>query len=354
MHESPGKIITFIFFVLLLFGLVMVGSASVVDAARDFSDKWYYLKLQAAWAGLGVGVFLFFSRFNHLRLQKLSPHLFIGTFILLFLVILPGIGTKLLGARRWLNFGLVRFQPSELSKITLGIYFSAFLAKNHRFVQFISVLGLVALLILLQPDMGTALVVICLGLLIYYGSNGSVWHLFSASIIGLVLVGLLIIVSPYRFSRLKTFFDFSRDPQGASYQIRQALISLGSGGVMGVGLGQSRQKYDFLPEATTDSIFAVVGEELGLFGTLALVLAFLIMVLNGLEIARNSKGFSSNLALAMTAIIGVQAFINISAITALLPLTGIPLPFISYGGSSLLTMAAAAGISVNISKSYVR
>lgn len=328
----------------------MVGSASVVDAARDFSDKWYYLKLQSFWAILGTITFIFFSKFPLARLQKYAFLIFMVSLSLLILVMLPGIGVKLLGAQRWINLGFFSFQPSELAKLSLGIYFSSLLIKSDRFTQFAATLGIVSLLILLQPDMGTALVVISLGFVLYFGSGGHLGRLLTISVIGVALISFLIVVSPYRFNRLKTFFDYTHDPQGSSYQIRQALIALGSGGIFGVGLGQSKQKYDFLPEATTDSIFAIIGEEFGLIGTASLIVIFLILILTGLEVSASAKGFSSNLALAMTTIIGFQALINISAIIALVPLTGIPLTYISYGGSSLLTMAAATGMIVNVSK----
>jgi len=351
---SKSRIITLLFFILLIVGLVMVGSASVVDAARDFQDKWYYLKLQAFWAVLASMVFIILSNFPHQKLQKFGSAFLLATIFLLILVMIPGVGTKLLGARRWINLGLFSIQPSEIAKLSLGIYFSSLLINHQKFSQFAATLGIVSLLVLFQPDMGTALVIIILSFILYFGSGGAVSKLILMSLVGLGLLGLLIIATPYRFARMKTFFDYSRDPQGSSYQIRQALIGFGSGSIFGVGIGQSKQKYDYLPEATTDSIFAIIGEELGMIGSVSIVLVFLIFILTGLEISKAATGFSSNLALAMVTIIGAQAFINISAITALVPLTGIPLSFISYGGSSLITMASATGIIVNISKTYDR
>jgi len=279
--------------------------------------------------------------------------MFLATICLLLIVILPGVGIKLLGARRWINLGLFSFQPSEVAKLTLGIYFSHLLNKIDRFKQFVFSLGLVLFFIMLQPDLGTAVLITLTASLIYFGSGGSVSKFLLMAVCGFFLGSILIIASPYRFSRLKTFLNYSQDLQGSSYQIHQALIALGSGGIFGMGLGQSRQKYDYLPEATTDSIFAVIGEELGLVGTVGLVITFLVFAVYGLNIARSAPpGFSANLALAMTSLISVQAFINISALTALTPLTGIPLSLISYGGSSLVTMLSASGILVNISKTY--
>jgi cell division protein FtsW len=208
------------------------------------------------------------------------------------------------------------------------------------------------MLIMLEPDMGTTIVVSSICLFTYIGSGGPLKPLlFSAPIVGLIAASL-IIISPYRADRLKTFFDTSHDPLGSSYQIRQALIGLGSGGMFGVGFGQSRQKYDFLPEVTTDSIFAVVGEELGLAGTFIVSVAFIGLTLTGFQISKLAQSkFSSLLSLAITCWLGIQAFINMSANIALLPFTGIPLPFISYGGTALLVNLTASGILVNISQS---
>jgi cell division protein FtsW len=338
---------------LTLFGLIMIGSASVVDAARDFGDKWYYLKLQGVWALIGIILFFILSRINHLRYQKYAFILFGVTVALLLAVLIPGIGIRLLGARRWLNFGFFLLQPSELAKLTMAVYFSALLTRKDKIVPFFMTLGMVSLLIIMEPDLGTALVIIGMGVFTYFGSGGKILPLLGFAGLGLVGIFLIVMVSPYRLSRLQSYSNLSKDPQGASYQIRQALVALGSGKIFGVGLGQSRQKYNFLPETTTDSIFAIIGEELGLVGTTAVLLAFLLLILKGFNTsAVPHPGFSANLGLSLTTMIGLQSFINISAITALLPLTGIPLTYISYGGSSLLIMLVATGILVNISRVY--
>jgi len=348
---SHKHLIIYLTLALTAFGLVMIGSASVVGAARDFSDKWYYLKLQGMWAGVGLIGFLFMSRFPHRKLEKLAPALMVGTIFLLLVVLIPGVGSKWLGARRWINLGFMSLQPAEVAKITLSIYLASLLKHKQKFTQFIFMLLLTAGLVMLEPDLGTTLVLIGMSVFTYYGAGGKLLHLAMLAPFGVVAVLLLIIVSPYRAERVKTFFDFSHDPQGSSYQIRQALIGFGSGGITGLGLGQSRQKYDFLPEATTDSIFSVIGEELGYGGGLLVIAALALLVYTGLQISKsNSYPFSANLSLSISCLIGVQAFMNLSAITALLPLTGIPLTFISYGGSSLVIFMAAAGILVNIAK----
>ncbi len=349
---SESRLIFILVIALSIFGLLMVGSSSVVDAARNFNDKWYYFRLQAMWTGLGVSALIFFSNFDHRTLQKYSFALFIISTVLLVLVLIPGIGTKILGARRWINFG-VSIQPSEIAKLFSAVYFANLLTKTNKNLQFIFTMLLTCGLIMLEPDLGTTLVIIGMGFILYFGSGGKLSYLFGAAAAGLLVVGALILVSPYRLNRVKSYLDVSHDPQGSSYQIRQALIALGSGGILGQGIGQSKQKYTFLPESTTDSIFAIIGEELGFIGGFMVLASFLILLTLGLKVAKNAKTkFSSNLATALTAILGFQAFINISAITALVPLTGIPLTFISYGGSALVIMLSAAGMLINIAKSY--
>jgi len=334
---------------LTFFGLLMVGSSSVVDAARDFGDKWYYLKLQTGWAVIGLAGFFLISRLSYQKLEKLSVTLLLATLLLLVLVLIPGLGSKLLGARRWLNLGFFSFQPAELAKLTLAIYFSSLLKKTTRFWPFIAVLGLSSLLIMLEPDLGTTLILTGSSLITYFGSGSQLRYLSLMIPIFIITVAALVLFSPYRLDRLKTYFDYSRDPLGSSYHIRQVLLSLGSGGVFGVGLGQSKQKYEFLPEATTDSIFAVIGEELGLVGGIAVIAAFLFFMHQGMQVVASAPDkFGANLALALTSWISLQALVNLGAMVAIIPLTGVPLPFISYGGSSLVLVLLASGILVNI------
>lgn len=349
---SESRYIFILVVILTLFGLLMVSSSSVVDAARNFNDKWYYFKLQSLWTVIGLSALMFFANFDHRLLQKYSFPLFLASIASLILVLIPGIGVKLLGARRWINVG-VSIQPSEITKLFSAIYFSSLLTKPGKHLQFALTITLICGLIMLEPDLGTTLVIIGMGFILYFGSGGKISHLLLTTVLGGFAIGVLILISPYRLNRLKSYMDVSHDPLGSSYQIRQALIALGSGGVMGQGIGQSKQKYTFLPESTTDSIFAIIGEELGMIGGVFVLTCFMLLLTKGLKVAQLAKTkFSSNLAVSLTAILGFQAFINISAITALVPLTGIPLTFISYGGSSLVIMLSAAGMLINIAKSY--
>lgn len=350
--RRPAAIISFLVVGLTVFGVLMVGNASVVDAVRDFGDKWYYFRLQAMWAILGLGGFFLASWWPYRSWEKFGQSLFIVSVILLAAVLLPGVGTKLLGARRWISLGGVNFQPAELAKLSLGVFLARLFSQDTaRFRVFVVWVGLFVGLVLLEPDMGTAMVILGIGIVSYFGAGGQLKKLAWLLPVAGAGMLLLIVASPYRFNRLQTYLDISKDPLGTSYHIRQVLLGLGSGGTFGVGLGQSRQKYEYLPEATTDSIFAVIGEELGLVGTTAILVAFLWLGLTGLKIAgQASDKFGANLAINITGWITLQVLVNTAAMVALIPLTGVPLPFVSYGGSALVITLIGCGILVSIAK----
>jgi len=339
---------------LTIFGIIMVGNVSVLKAYQDFGDKFHYLRLQIYWALLGIGAFFVTSLLNYNFWKKVAIPLIIFSLITLILVLIPGIGTQALGARRWLGFGFFSFQPAELAKLSFIFYLSSFFSKKKNIWPFLAILGILVGLIMLEPDLGTTVVLAATGLSIYFISGAPI---FAIGLIALfsILSGIgLIITSPYRKERLLTFFDPSRDPLGASYHIRQVLIAIGSGGLFGVGLGQSRQKYEYLPEVTTDSIFAIIAEETGFIGGVIILGLFLLLVWRGFRIAKEAPDeFGKLLAVGITSWIGFQALINLCSMVALVPLTGIPLPFISYGGSSLVLSLVAMGILVNISKQRV-
>ena len=338
---------------LVAFGLVMVYSATSAAAALGNADPSYYLKRQGVYAVLGVAVMLVASRIEFRILRNLAPFLLLGSFVLCTLVLLaPPVN----GARRWIAIGPLTFQPSELAKLALAIWVAAYLSRRKppetlsELARPIgAVCGLLCVLILAGRDLGTtiALVVMLLGLLLVSGVPGRVLTV-AAGILGTVAV-LAVMIEPYRRERFFSFLDPWSDPQNSGFQIIQALIGLGSGGIFGEGLGQGVQKIFYLPEAHTDMIFAIVGEELGLLGTAAVILAYAAFAWAGLRVALSCKdAFGKRLAAALVILVCGQAAINLAAVLSLAPLTGIPLPFVSYGGSNLVVQLASVGILLNI------
>lgn len=336
--------------VLLFLGLVAVADASAPQALAQFNDKFYFFKQQILWAGIGIVAMFVVSLINYKFWEKVATPFFFVTFALLIAVLIPGLSYEALGARRWISLPFVNFQPAELIKLSIALYFAK-LAKNEKgsmsyFLPLAGVLGL----IMLQPDLGSALSISVVGLSQIFISGISLIHFTLAGILGIGATAILILTSPYRRDRLTTFLQGVEDPLGKGYHVRQILLALGSGGIFGVGIGASRQKYLFLPEASTDSIFAIIAEELGLFGAVAIIGIFAFFLFRGFKIARSAPDkFSQVLAVGLTAWIGGQAFLNIASMVALVPLTGIPLPFFSYGGSSLVMILVACGILLNIS-----
>lgn len=352
--SKKNNLVYLIFFPALglsLFGLMMIYNASSFEAFQVFGDKFFYVKNQAVSALIGI-ILLFLAVFFPLKkLKNLAVPLMIVNIVFLVLVLIPGIGTKIMGARRWINLGTFNFQPSELLKLNLCVYLAAWLEQNRSIWPFLALIAFLLGLIVLEPDLGTAIVIITTAFLVYFVSGAPIKQLFLISFFGILLGLLLIFSSSYRRNRITTFLNPSFDPLGKSYHLRQILISLGSGGLWGVGLGESKQKYQYLPEATTDSIFAVIGEEVGFLGSFFLILVYLIFIFIGLKITKEAKDrFSQLLACGITVWIGTQAFINFGAMVSLLPLTGIPLPFISYGGSSLLVLLISTGLLINIAR----
>ncbi|MCL5411687.1 MAG: putative lipid II flippase FtsW [Patescibacteria group bacterium] len=336
---------------LVIFGVVMVYDASVVSAYRDFADKYYYLKNQLVWLVLGLIALVVVSQIDYHLWERLSPLLLFGALVLLLAVLIPGLGVKAYGAQRWLQLGPVRLQPSEMIKLGYILYLSAWLSRKIKLVPFLVVTGFLIGIVLIQKDLGTATIIGSIGFATYFISGASLWQfslLLPAAAVG---GGFFILSSSYRAKRLFTFLDPTKDPLGSSYHINQVLIALGSGGLLGLGLGESRQKYEYLPEVTTDSIFAVIGEELGFIGAIILISIFILLIYRGFKIAQKAPDkFGQLVAGGITSWIAAQAFINLAAMAALIPLTGVPLPFISYGGSALVTTMIGVGILLNISK----
>lgn len=346
-------LLLFLVVFLTLFGLLMIYNVSSYVAFRDFSDKYYYLKEQSLWIVLGFLGLAFFSFFNYRKFYNLALPLLIVAIILLVLVFVPGIGVSALGARRWIDAGAFVLQPAEFVKLSLAIYLAAWFSKKEkgRFFSFLLLLGVVVLLVMLQPDMGTAVIILSLALIVYFLEGASILHLLLLIPVVSILSFLFIKLEPYRAARLSAFLNPNQSLETSGYHIKQILIALGMGGLTGVGLGNSLQKYAYLPEVTTDSIFAIIAEEIGFIGALVLIILFVLVIWRGFFIAvKTQDKFGKLLAGGIISFLAVQMFINLAAQTALIPLTGVPLPFISYGGSSLIVDLCAVGILLNISK----
>jgi cell division protein FtsW len=337
--------------VLTALGLVVVADASSPAALSNFSDRFFYVKQQAMWGLIGIGALLVVSKVKYSFWEKIATPLFVASILLLILVLIPGIGVKVMGARRWIILGSISIQPSEIVKLALSIYIAKVAACEKESLSYFLPIAIVGGLIMFQPDLGTTLVVAAAAMAQVFVAGVSLLHFAGALATGVFASLVLIMTSSYRRDRLMTFLQQSKDPLGKSYHIRQVLLALGSGGLFGVGLGQSRQKFLFLPEAATDSIFAVVAEEVGFIGGVILIALFLMFIFRGLKIAINAPDrFSKVLATGIVVWIGAQIFLNIGSMVALVPLTGVPLPFFSYGGSALTMTLLATGILLNISK----
>lgn len=365
--------------ILVILGLIMVYDASVVHAFKDFNDKYYYVRNQSMWVALGFFCLFFFSKFNYHFLKILSFPMFFVSILMLFAVHIPGLGVDAGGAHRWLNLGFVSIQPAEIVKLTTVIFFATLFDKHslrsddlkHSFRAgdlkhsltlrdqknplmpfFLSIILITGVLGILQKDLGSAIVFFLTMIGFYIVSGAPLKPIIYGAPIAAVVSFLLVIFYPHRIARVKAFLDPFSDSQGQSYHITQVLIALGSGGITGLGIGQSRQKFEYIPEVTTDSIFAIVGEELGFIGSLFLIILLSFLVYRGFKIAESAGDqFGKLLAYGLTMWIGIQTLVNLGAMVSLIPLTGVPLPFISYGGSALLVNLVAVGILLNISKS---
>ncbi len=345
---------------LLCFGLIALSSASTVLSFERFEHNNYYLSRQVMF-GLIPGLILMYicSKINYSFWQKIAPLMVLGGIVMLILVLIPSIGFKVGNARRWINFGFFLFQPAEFVKLAIIVYLASWYDKRQHhtnnlyygFLPTLAVVGLVSGLIILQPDMGTMMALVAISACMFFIGGVRLRYLFSAAAAGVLAVWILIKAEPYRLERITTFFNPGHDSQGISYQITQALIAIGSGGMWGHGFGQSRQKYNYLPEPIGDSIFAIMSEELGFIRISLVLLLVLFFAFRGFKIALNAPDtFGRMIAAGVTSWIVFQSLINIGGITAILPLTGIPLPFISYGSTAMAINLAAIGILLNVSR----
>jgi len=365
--RHPDYILLGILLILLILGILVLYSVSAPISQERFGGSFYYLKRQILLGFLpGIILCFFFSKIPLVYLKKIIPFLFFVNLVLLGMVFLPKIGVSIGGASRWISLGSISLQPSEFLKISFIIYLAAWLTKNENFqvkkqkeslneklriIAFLIIIGIVVCLLIFQPDFSTMVIIVAIALLMFFSAKTPFW---ATALILLFILGsfiLLLQFAPYRLARIKVFLNPEIDPLGIGYQLSQSLIAVGSGGISGLGLGMSHQKLGFLPHPLADSIFAVFAEETGLIGSLILILLFLVFFWRGIEISKNSQGeFSQLAALGISSWIILQAFWHIGSLIGLLPLSGIPLPFISYGASHLVTELSGVGILLNISK----
>ncbi len=353
------------FFLIIIFLLITIGVAMFISASLGILAKsantFYSILFSQMVLGFGFGfVGMYFAlKIDYKFWRNYSFYIFIGSVLLTAAVFIPGLGWRHLGAERWIALGSLRFQPVEILKFGFVIYFAAWLswAKNrvHDFRFGILPLGLllavIAAILFRQPDTKSFILIAVTGICMLFVSGVSMKYLSIIGVGAIVLLGFLVYFTPYLQERVKTFIDPSQDPEGSSYQLQQGLIAIGSGGVLGRGYGQSIQKFSYLPEPQGDSIFAVIGEELGFVGSIGIIILYLLFVLRGLRIANNSPDLFSRLLVSGIVILVVaQSFMNIASVTGVFPLTGVPLVFVSQGGTSLMIDLIAIGIVLQISR----
>jgi cell division protein FtsW len=336
---------------LCIAGILAVSNASAPQALAVFGDPYFFAKQQISWSIVGFAGLIVASSINYTIWKKAAFLLGGVSLFLLVAVLVPGLGVKVLGARRWISLGPASFQPSEFAKFGVAVVVARMLDDGYPRRYIIIFIGIVSALVMLQPDLGTTIVIAGMGIAQLFIAGIPLLNLVSIVSAGALITGFLILISDYRRARLVSFLESASDPLQNSYHMRQILIALGSGGIFGVGIGQSRQKHLFLPETASDSIFAVIAEETGLVGSVVIISLLTFFVLRVLKIARRAPdNFSKILGSAIGFWFMGQTFLNLASIAAITPLTGIPLPFFSYGGTSLVMILFATGIILNISK----
>lgn len=334
----------------ILFGVLMVYNVSVVESFVTFHDPYYTVKSQALWAGISLLALIVIAKIPTKIWLTLGPLFFGVALLLLVAVLIPGLGLKIGGARRWIPLGKFSFQPAELMKIGLVLYLSNWLTKPRRFLSFALFVGVLFGLIMLQPDLGSGLILLSIAGGMYVCAGKPLKHLVWLACGGGAVILMLILISPYRMERLTTFLNPESDPQGKSYHIHQITLALGNGGLFGQGLGKSKQKYRYIPEASTDSIFAILAEELGFVGCGMIIIGYIALCSKIGEKVHLVQS-DEQLYLLGTGIltwIAAQVLVNLSSVVALIPLTGVPLPFVSYGGTALLSLCVAIGMLIGI------
>lgn len=356
--RAPDYVLLFSTLFLLFIGLMMVYSASSAWAVYRFEDSFFFVKRQALFAVIGVLVMLFVMKVDYYVWRKWSNIIIIVCFILLIVVLIPGVGLVRGGASSWLGVGAFSIQPSEFMKIGMIIYLATYLSENQKKITsfnrgLIPSLAFVLLafgLIMLQPDLGTGAVMVMTCIVMIFIAGARYRHFIVLGLIGLLGFVSLIVSAPYRMKRITSFLDPWADPLETGFQIIQSLYAVGPGGLIGMGLGESRQKFFYLPEPQTDFIFAILAEELGFIGSCVVLFLFSLLLIRGIRIALTAPSlYGSFLAVGIVSMIAIQVMINVGVVIGLIPVTGITLPLLSYGGSSLTLMLGSIGILLNIS-----
>ncbi|MDA0271019.1 MAG: putative lipid II flippase FtsW [Chloroflexi bacterium] len=359
--HAPDYLLLTVVIVLSIIGLIAVYSSSYVLGEAQFGDANYFVKRQMVFLVMGLVLMFMAMRFPYRALMRLSPLLMLGALILLALVLVPGVGMEQNGAYRWISLPapLPPLQPSEVAKLAVLIYMAAWLAAKGDLLHdvslgvlpFVGMVGIISALIILEPDLGTAIMVAGITGVLFFVAGARLFHVIVLAATGLVTVVLLTLAGGYRMDRVTAFLDAESDPSGVGFHALQLLVAFGSGGFTGVGLGVSRQKFFYVPGSHTDGVLAIIGEELGYIGIAVVMGLFVVLLWRGLMIARRADTqFGSLIAMGVLAWIAFQMLINVGGVTRLLPLTGIPLPFLSYGGSALLSIFIGMGVLLSVSR----
>ena len=342
-----------------ILGLVMITSSSYIWAEYKFNDPYKFLKTQGLFLIIGYLLLYFVSKIHYNFYYKNSSKIFLIVLILIILVIIPGIGTIRNGSRSWFGIGSFGIQPSEFMKLAIIIFISKYLVKNEKNINnfkktvlpILLVVGLVFGLVMLQPDFGTGVIIVMISISILFIAGVNLKFFLKLGVLGIIGVIGLILMAPYRIKRILSFLNPWSDPLGSGFQIIQSLYAIGPGGLFGLGLGNSIQKHFYLPEPQTDFIFAIISEELGIIGCIIVVVLFLSIIINGFYIAKKQDDlFSKYLAFGITFWIAFQSLLNLMVVVGIIPVTGVTLPFLSYGGSSLLINMISIGILISIEK----
>lgn len=360
-RNPPDFFLLLVTFTLLGLGLIIVSSASAPESLRITGERsvFHFGLRQLFFAAVGIILMFAAMKFPYHHWKRFSPWIFFSS--IAFLIIVLFVAKDIKGSHRWINFGFFNFQPSEYAKLGTILLLSHYISEIKKGITNLTLgiilplifVGIISFLILLEPDLGTTIVIFMTFMVMIFVAGARISHLSFLSLLGVAAATVLVIVEPYRFKRLIAFIDPWKDPRGNGWQIIQSLYALGSGGPFGMGLGMSRQKFNYLPESHTDYIFSILGEELGLLGTVTVIILFFLLAWRGYKIAITAKDvYGKVMATGLTSYLVFQALLNIGVVTSSIPVTGITLPFLSYGGSSLMISLFSIGILLNISKSH--